>query len=56
MRNLRLSGGGGMPLIPQKGGQLMWIASGGQAGLAGADDGEGFIGWKVGESFLERAG
>jgi hypothetical protein len=36
--------------------ELSWVACGGEAGLAGADDSEGFAGRKMGESFFEGAG
>ncbi len=51
-----LSGGGGVLLIPQKGGQLMWIAGWGQAGLAGADHGEGLIRGEMRQSLFEGTG
>ena len=54
MRNQRgTSGrGGGAPSVLQEGGQLFGVAGGREAGLAGADDGEGFIGREMGESLF----
>jgi hypothetical protein len=50
-----VSGGAGDAVF-EKGDELGGIAGGGKTGLAGADDGERFVGGKMGESFFEDAG
>ena len=35
---------------------MLGVAGGRETGLAGADDGKGFVGGEMGESFLEGAG
>ena len=53
--NFCLSDRGRVPLIPQKGGQLMWIVGGREAGLVGADDSERFVSGEMREGFFEGA-
>jgi hypothetical protein len=51
-----LGGSNAGDAVFEEGDELRGVAGGREAGFAGADDGEGFIGWEMGKSFFEGAG
>src|SRR6267378_810418 len=52
-RSNRLGGGGAGYAILEQGNELRGVVGRGETGLAGADDGEGFAGGEMRESFFE---
>src|SRR5713226_6178550 len=55
VRAKRLGSSGADDTVFEEGDELLGIAGGGETGLARADDGDGFIGGEMGESFFEGA-
>jgi len=54
--DLLLGGCGAGCTVFEEGNQLFGIVGGRETGVAGADDGEGFVGGEMGQSFFEGAG